>query len=72
MVEHNQTLSCQFCGKELTGKQISYCSRRCKDRFWNRKRKEQMEGFEIVTSALRNAGFEIRRLPSNQDPSRLK
>jgi len=66
MVEDNQTPSCQFCGNKLTGKQTSYCSRRCKDRFWNRKRKEQIDGFKGLTSALRKAGYELRHLSGDE------
>lgn len=60
MTEDNQTPRCQFCGNKLTGKQISYCSRRCKDRFWNRKKREQIEGFKALNSALRNAGLDMK------------
>jgi hypothetical protein len=72
MAEHNQTLSCQFCGNRLTGKQTSYCSRRCKDKWWNQKRKAEIKGFETVASALKKAGFEVRRLPADQGPARAK
>jgi hypothetical protein len=65
-------LSCLFCGNKLTGKQTCYCSRRCKDKFWNRKKREQIEGFKALNSALQKAGYEVRRLPADQDPSRVK
>lgn len=68
MVEHNQTLSCQFCGNELTGKQTSYCSRRCKDQWWNRRRKDQMKGFEIFTEAFQKAGYQLRPLSELDQP----
>jgi predicted nucleic acid-binding Zn ribbon protein len=72
MVEHNQSLSCLFCEKALTGKQEKFCSRHCKDRWWNRKRQERIKGFESLKSALKKAGYEIRRLPSSEDPERTK
>jgi hypothetical protein len=63
MLKHKQSRSCRFCGNELTGKQDLYCSRRCKDRFWNLKRKQQIEGFKTFTVALQKAGL----LPPGED-----
>ena len=73
MREDNQTPSCLFCENPLTGKQEKFCSHRCKDQWWNRKRQAEIKGFETIASAFKKAGFEVRQLPKlNQGKSRLK
>ncbi len=46
---------CQFCGKQLEGKQKKFCSRSCKDQWWNQRRREQIEGFGTLEKALEEA-----------------
>ncbi len=51
-------LSCQFCKKQLEGKQERFCSRRCKDQWWNRRKKEQIDGFVALEEALGEGGVD--------------
>lgn len=30
-------MNCLFCGKELTGKQLKYCSKKCKNKYFDTK-----------------------------------
>jgi len=30
-----QRVTCKYCGNELTGRSIKYCSKKCRDMWWN-------------------------------------
>ena len=68
-------MNCLFCGKELTGKQLKYCSKKCKNKYFDTKLRpdySKTRGRDIKWQLIKLAGGKCSKCGYNKNLAALR